>query len=127
MAKLLLVEDDKLLLKVYKNILEKENHQLTLAEDGEKALFHLLEGGFDFILLDIKLPKKDGIQILTELQQRKPKEKNGPIVILSNVNEEKTIKKAISLGAVGYITKDQLNPRFLAAEVKKYIEQKDNY
>lgn len=127
MAKILLVEDDKLLLKIYKNILEKKGYELILAEDGEKGLFNILEGGFDLILLDIKLPKKDGIQILSELKQKKPKKENGPIVVLSNVDDDNTIKKAIDLGAVGYITKDQLDPNYLAKEVENYLKQKNLY
>lgn len=127
MANILLIEDDKLLLKVYRNILQVEGHKVTCAEDGELGLSYILEGGFDLILLDMIMPKKAGLEVLKELQKKKPVSPNGPIVVLSNLGEEKTMKRALKLGAVAYILKDKLEPNFLAKEVDSYLKQKNLY
>ncbi|HUV47322.1 MAG TPA: response regulator [Candidatus Bathyarchaeia archaeon] len=127
MARILILEDDKLLLKVYENVLTANHYEVTVAEDGETGLNKILEGGWHLILLDLKLPKKSGVEILENLQKNKPVKKNGPIVIISNVNEEKTIKKTMKLGAVGYILKDTVDLATITAEVKNYLQQAPLY
>lgn len=127
MTKILVIEDDKLLTKVYKNLLEAEKYQVETVSGGNEALEKLLKGGWNLILLDIILPGKSGLEILKELQQKKPKTKNGPIIVLSNVFEENVIKEAMKLGAVGYIIKDKIDPKGILAEVKNYLDQAHLY
>lgn len=127
MVKILVIEDDKLLTKVYKNFLEAEKYQVTTVAQGEQGLAKILEGGWNLILLDIMLPGKTGLEILQELQQKKPKTKNGPLIVLSNVFEEKVIKQAMRLGAVGYIVKDKIDPKGILSEVKSYLSQEHLY
>jgi DNA-binding response OmpR family regulator len=126
-VKILLIEDDKLLTKVYNKILEAAGYNVNAIEDGGLGYLEILRGGYDLILLDITLPNKNGMQILHDLQKIKPTEENGPIVILSNVDDENMIKKALKLGAAGFLLKHQFEPRFLAKEVENYLSQKKLY
>ena len=83
--RILMIEDDALLRSFYAEVLSKENFEIVQAQEGEEGLARILEGGFDLILLDVILPKKDGLQILRELKTQKPQQENGPIGIISNL------------------------------------------
>ena len=66
MARILIIEDEKAIRNVLRNILmnEDKSHQIFEAEDGEMGLTQLTENTFDLVLCDIKMPKKDGIEVL---------------------------------------------------------------
>ena len=84
-------------------------------------MLKLSQGGYDLILLDIMLPKKDGIQILRELRARPPAKLNGPIVALTNLGQDTVIKQCFDLGANGYLIKSAMNPDQVIAEIKSYL------
>src|SRR3989344_6064982 len=108
--KILAVEDDQFLREFYQELLQSEGYFVDVAPDGEIALQKIQNLDFDLILLDIMLPKKDGIQILKELKLTPPKSPNAPIVVLSNLGQDNTIKECFELGASGYMIKSSLNP-----------------
>jgi len=85
MAKILLIEDEAGIRQVYADVLKKEGYTVETAEDGEAGLEKIKTGGYSLILLDIMLPKMDGLAILTELKKKAPQEANGPIVLLTNL------------------------------------------
>lgn len=104
--KILIAEDEEILKKVLQEKFEKEKFTVALVDDGSEVLFAVKSFHPDLILLDIMLPKKDGLSILEELQED-PELKNIPVIILSNLGEDEKIKKALSLGAVDYMVKTQ--------------------
>lgn len=118
--KILLIEDEKDLGTLYVEILTDEGYDVTWAKDGEQGLKKLQNGGYDLVLLDIKMPKMDGLQVLEALTQT-DKRKNGPIVVLSQFSHETLIKKALKLGARGYLIKSSLNPEQTLHEVRVYL------
>ena len=119
MAKILVIEDDKSTRDIYSTVLKNAGYEVEVAGDGELGLFKAKEGGYDLILLDIMLPKVDGLTILSELKKSPPKAKNGKIIVLSNLSHEPVIKQAMDLGASGSLTKSDINPGQLVEEVKK--------
>ena len=78
-AKILVVEDEKALAKVLKYNLEKEGYRVITAHDGDAGLDLFLEEKPDLVILDIMLPKKDGLTICRELRAKKV---NMPIIML---------------------------------------------
>ncbi|MEL0274727.1 MAG: response regulator, partial [Flavobacteriaceae bacterium] len=72
MAKILIIEDEEPIRRVLKRILLEENEHFTIneAEDGEKGLTNLLAEDYDLILCDIKMPKKDGLEVLREAKSK---------------------------------------------------------
>ena len=66
--KILIVEDDQFLREFYQELLQEEGYIVDVAADGEIALKKITEGGFSLVLLDIMLPKMDGINILKTLR-----------------------------------------------------------
>ena len=119
--KILIVEDDQFLREFYQELLQSEGFLSDVAEDGEVAFRKITEGGYDIVLLDIMLPKKDGLQILKDLKTAPPKQHNGPIVMLTNLGQDAIIKQAFDLGASGYLVKSALNPDQVLAEIRNYL------
>lgn len=119
--KILIVEDDQLLREFYQELLQEEGYLIDVAADGEVASQKAAMGGYDLILLDIMLPKKDGIQILRELKIRPPQKVNGPIVVLTNLGQDTVIKECFNLGAEGFLIKSALNPDQVLAEIKTFL------
>lgn len=121
MPKILIVEDDKSTRGIYSTVLKNAGYEVDTAEDGQIGLDKAREGGYNLILLDVMLPRIDGITLLTELKKNPPKAKNGKVVILSNLSHEPVIKQAMSLGASLSLTKSSINPGQLVEQVKKLI------
>lgn len=122
--RILVVEDDKLLKDLYVELLRGEGFIAESAVDGQEGLDKIQAGGYDLILLDIMLPKKDGLTILEELKQSPPAVLNGPIVILTNLGQDEAIKRALNSGAAGYLIKSALTPDQVLHEVRTFLAPK---
>lgn len=121
--KILVVEDDQFLRELYDELLKEEGYEVTLAEDGEKGLSQIQKGGFDLILLDIMLPKIDGLEILRRVKNKPPEKANGSTVLLTNLGQDSIIKEGFSLGASGYLIKSAMNPDQVLSEVKVFLSK----
>ncbi len=121
--KILIVEDDQFLREFYQELLIAEGYLVDVAADGEEGLSKLLSNEYNLVLLDIMLPKKDGIQILRDLKVRSPKSLNVTIVVLTNLGQDTVIKECFDLGAAGYLIKSALNPDQVLTEVKSYLQK----
>lgn len=119
--KILLVEDDQFLREFYQELLEGEGYLVEVAPDGEAALQKIRNNEYDLVLLDIMLPKKDGLSILADLKISPPKSANLTIVVLTNLGQDAVIKKSFDLGSAGYLIKSALNPDQVLAEVKNFL------
>lgn len=120
--KILIVEDDQFLRDFYQELLASEGFSIDVAADGEVGAEKLHQGGWSLILLDIMLPKKDGLQILRELKSNPPREKNGSVVILTNLGHDAAINQAFALGAQGYLIKSSMNPDQVLAEIHNFLK-----
>lgn len=121
--RVLIVEDDEFLRDFYQELLAGEGYNVDVAADGEIALTKIREGGWDLILLDIMLPKKDGLQILRDLKIQGPSSKIGPIVALTNLGHDAVINQAFGLGASGYLIKSAMNPDEVLAEIRSFLQK----
>lgn len=121
MAKILLVEDDQDIRGLYESILKDAGYEVATASDGEEGLIKASQGGFDLILLDIMLPKRDGLSILSALKTKPPKVPNKSILVLSNLSHEKALKEAMEMGAKGYVIKTSTTPDLLLSKIKGLI------
>lgn len=121
MAKILVVEDDQFLREFYEELLLGEGYEIDSAADGEIALNKIYNTDFDLILLDIMLPKKDGIAILKQLKLRPAK--SSKVVVLSNLGQDAVVKQCFELGADGYLIKSSLNPGQVLNEIKNFLSR----
>jgi len=94
MKKILIVEDDLILLSTLADNFTKEGFEIVKAEDGEKALASALEARPDLILLDLLLPKMDGFTVLKKLRQNEWG-RHVPVIILTNLSSTENIAKAL--------------------------------
>ena len=121
--RILIIEDDEYLRDLYMEILTAEGFMVDQAVDGEEGYQAVTRGGYDLVLLDIMLPKKDGIAILRDLAQNPPEGKNKVIVVLSNLGQESVIAEAVKLGARGHMIKSEMTPEQTVNEVKRYLAE----
>lgn len=119
--KILLVEDDQYIRDIYKTTLEEAGFNVAIAVDGEEGLLKAKEGGYDLILLDMMMPKVDGIQFLTSLKENPPKKANGDTILLTNLTQDPVVKQGMDLGAKSYISKADVNPAEFLEKVKEFV------
>lgn len=119
--KILVVDDDLYLRDIYEETLKNAGYEVDICTNGEEGIAKLKEGGYNLCLLDVMLPKIDGIGVLEYFQKNTPTLKNGPIIVFSNLSHEKLINDAINKGAASYLVKADMTPEMLLVEVKKYI------
>lgn len=120
--RILIVEDDQFLREFYQELLSTEGYAADVAEDGEIASTKIYQNGYDLVLLDIMLPKKDGLQVLKDIHAVPPKTKLGKVVMLTNLGQDAIIKEAFNMGAAGYIIKSALNPDQVLNEIHNYLK-----
>lgn len=121
MIKILIVEDDQFIREFYEELLKDEGYSIDTAVDGEMALAKIKQGGWNIIMLDIMLPKMDGLQILRELKTNPPVYPNGSIIVLTNLGNNTIINQAFELGATGYLMKSAMNPDEVLKEIKNFL------
>lgn len=123
--RILIVEDDQFLREFYQELLTTEGYLVDVAADGEIGLSKVQNNQYDLVLLDLMLPKKDGVQILRDLKVSPPKSPQINIVVLTNLGQDAVIKECFDLGANGYLIKSALNPDQVLTEVKSYLNKSD--
>lgn len=102
MAKILVIDDEKSIRDTLKEILEYEDHKVDLAADGEEGLEQFKNNKYDIVLLDIKMPKKDGIEVLEELFGVAT---DVPVIMISGHGNIDTAVESIKKGAYDFIEK----------------------
>jgi DNA-binding NtrC family response regulator len=123
MTNILIVEDESTLNEAYSIILKKEGYKVRSAYNGEEALTAIKEKTPDLLLLDLRMPKMDGVQLLKALQplENYPKMK---VIIFSNYDVQKEIDEAFTLGATRYMLKSWASPKELTKLVKDTLNNK---
>jgi CheY-like chemotaxis protein len=120
MAKILVVEDDPLMLRMYQKIFTFEKHEVDVASDGEEGLAKVLSFNPTIILLDVMMPKMNGLQVLEQLKAN-PATKAIPVIMLTNLAGQQDAETALSKGAVKYIIKSEHEPKEIADMVQEVV------
>jgi len=118
---ILLVEDDPLLVKMYKTKFVHDGFNVIVANDGEKGLEMATHENVDLILLDIMMPRLSGTDMLAALRKT-TKGKKIPVIIATNLSEMDEQKKAAKLGVKEYLIKTSLTPSELVAKIRRDIQ-----
>lgn len=117
MSRILVVEDEPEILNVISTYLQRDGHEVLCAGDGEQAL-KLARLGVDLVILDVMIPKPDGLEVTRLLRLASPV----PILIVSARGEETDRVVGLELGADDYLTKP-FTPRELLARVKALLRR----
>lgn len=121
MAKILIVDDDKLMLDMYQGKFSDDGFEVNVAADGQRGFALARKFKPDLILLDILMPRVDGLTMLKNLKSNKTT-KNIPVILLTNVGGgDDDVDKGLSLGAVAYMIKSHFDPKDVVKKVKEIL------
>lgn len=118
MSNVLIVEDEKPLAAAYQAILEKHGYNVSVAYDGAEALDTVKATMPDLILLDMRMPKMNGIEFLRELHKTDPDKR---VIVFSNHDNQLEIDEAFKLGAKRYLLKSWAAPHDLVKVVEEAL------
>ena len=123
--KILIADDDLFITTLYETKLHKDGMDVVLASNGEEAIQKLQTFVPDIILLDLQMPKINGVQVLTYIRAH-PCLKNIPVIVFSNAFANNLVDQAWAAGATKFITKNQCTPNGLVLEVRETLEEANN-
>lgn len=124
MIKVLLVEDDPLIQRMYLKVFTFEGFEIQLAENGQVGLDKLKDFQADILLVDVMMPVMNGVEMLSKLKLD-PSTRDIPVIMLTNLSDARTADATIKQGALRYIVKGNYNPVDIAAMVKDILAGKE--
>ncbi len=110
MTKILLIEDDLLMVRLYQKVFTFEKYEIETAMSGQEGLDKARSSKPALILLDIMMPKMSGLEVLDKLKAD-PETKGIPVVTLTNLAAQKDAQAALAKGAVKHIIKSEHEPK----------------
>lgn len=102
--KVLVIEDDLLLLTTLAHQFEDAGYTVCTADNGEAGVEMFLKEKPDAVIMDVMMPRKDGVEMLAEIREKAPGT-TVPFIVLSNANDMDYVSRAMSEGAVAYLLK----------------------
>jgi len=120
MKKILLVENEEIMIDLLQRKLTKEGYEISVAKDGKDGLKVMKEVGPDLVLLDIIMPKMGGFEVMEEMT-KDPELKKIPVIIISNSGQPVELNRAQKLGARDWLIKTEFDPKEVIAKVVKQI------
>jgi|SRR3989344_1140626 len=124
MKKILFIEDEQALQKTMGDRLSQDGYEVIPALDGEIGLKLAEEKKPDLILLDLILPKVQGLEVLKKLKENK-ETKEIPVVVLTNLEEMEKVTKALELGATTYLVKANYSLEEVVGKIKHQVLNKN--
>lgn len=120
--KILIVEDDKTLLEMYKKKLEVDGNEVRTATDGNECFEVLPDFQPDVILLDLLMPNVDGFETLEKIRTTENL-KETPVIIITNMDDDRSKQRALVLGANEYLIKSDLTPAQIIDKASDILSQ----
>jgi len=115
-----IAEDDMIIRKVFSKALQQSGLTVIESEDGEMAVKKIKSENPKLIILDLKMPKKNGLDVLKEIREDN-KMDDTPIIVISNLDEETYRQKSLDMGADKYMTKVKVSISDVIEATKQYI------
>lgn len=119
---ILIVEDETSLRELLSDMLLDEGFKVLGEPSAERGIKTALANHPDLILLDIILPKMDGLTMLRKLRQDKTWGETVPVIIMSNLNDQARVAEAMQLGVYDYFVKMNMQLKDVAREVREVLE-----
>lgn len=122
---ILLCEDEEFVARSYTRKLELEGYEVIHKKNGQEVLTYLETNVPDLILLDLMMPLKSGFEVLTEIKQgTNAALKKIPVIVASNLGQQRDIDESLALGAVDFIVKSNMSLKDLSAMVAQHLSKK---
>lgn len=119
-TKILIVEDDIFMMKLYSNVFSLEGFDVTTAVNGAEGLLQVYKEIPEVMLVDIMMPEMNGIELLVKIKSD-PITKNIPVLMLTNLAGKTEADTAIQKGALKYIVKSEHDPKEVVEIVKEVL------
>lgn len=122
--KILIVDDDRIVLESCKRVLESEGFEVVLVSSAIDAIEQLEKKSFDLMLMDVKMPEKDGVYLLEKIREKWPLDDwpELPVLVMSGYPTPETIRDLKKQGARDFIPKP-FTPDELLLSVQKFLER----
>jgi len=117
---ILVVDDDPTVIELYKRMFKNYGLDVLVARDGDAGLKMIKEQKPDFVILDIRMPKLDGIEVMKEVR-KDASVKDTPVLILTNYDLEEYRREIAKLGVVDFVTKIGIDPSALVRRVMDFL------
>lgn len=118
--KILIIEDEEIMLGLLQRKLTKEGYEVSIAKDGEEGLKVMKEVKPGLVLLDIIMPKMGGFEVMEEMNKDKELKKI-PVIVISNSGQPVELDRAQNLGAKDWLIKTEFDPQEVIDKVVKQI------
>ncbi|MCD6178099.1 response regulator [bacterium] len=118
--KILLVEDEELIVNLLQRKLETEGYEVFVARDGIEGLEKMKKTKPDLVLLDIIMPRMGGFEVMEAMKKDKGL-RDIPVIVISNSGQPVELDRARQLGARDWLIKTEFDPKEVLAKVKKQI------
>ena len=118
--KILIIEDEEIILDLLKRKLSSEGYEISLAKDGDEGIKVMKEAKPDLIVLDVVMPKMGGFEVMEEMG-KDPDLKKIPVIIVSNSGQPVELDRAKELGAKDWLIKTVFDPQEVVDKVVKQI------
>ncbi len=119
--KILVVDDDLFIREIYRDTLIGEGYEVDTASDGNEALSKLYTNRYNLILLDVIMPGTDGIGVLKKLSEDPPSNPIGPIILLSNLENDPLLKDIDKKMVTMNLVKVNMTPGQVAENIKQVL------
>ena len=120
MAKILIVEDDPLMSRLYEKVFKFEGYEVYVAGNGVEGLEKVRSIKPTIVILDIMMPEMNGLEVLDKMKLD-PEIKKIPVVVLTNLAGSQDAEAALTKGAVKYIVKSEYEPKAIANMIKEIL------
>lgn len=120
--KILIIEDDKFLVRLLEGSIDRDKFEVIMALDAEEGITKAVKEQPALIVLDIILPSQNGFECLKKLKELKETRKI-PVMILSNLGQDDEIRKGLRLGAIGYMVKSNFKVDEVISKIVSLIEE----
>lgn len=121
-ATILMIEDDPMLRELYGRVFSRENVDIQIADDGEEGLAKIKSLKPDIVLLDVMLPRLNGIEILEEIQADDNISNEMPVLMLTDLDQTGVEARARELGARDFLSKNAIDGSTLIRRVKDELK-----
>jgi DNA-binding response OmpR family regulator len=121
--KILVIDDEPVVLNSCRKVLEEDGFDVYLVPSADEALKAMKKEVFDLLLVDVKMPKHDGIYLMQKVKEKWP---DVPIIVMSGYPTPDTITDGAKMGADGFIAKP-FTPDELLETIRQVIQKEDNH
>ena len=121
--KILVVDDEGIVLDSCQRVLKEDGLEVLLVTSADKAIAAIEDEEPSVLLMDVKMPVRDGMDLMREVKERWP---DVPIIVMSGYHTTETIEEADKMGAVAFINKP-FTPDELLETIRQVIQKEDNH